>query len=119
MSKSKAVAGTVKKTTGKVSLSNICDLCTGPFKPSEEVLQCDGSCQLLMHRYCAGISRHHYQELTDSSVPFMCLLCSRQLHKAEIQVLQSELASLKAELAELRALVSPAKASALPRKLFH
>ena len=71
-----------------------------------------------MHRYCAGISRRHYQELTDSSVPFMCLLCSRQLHKAEIQVLQSELASLKAELAELRALVSPAKASALPRKLF-
>ena len=44
----------------------------------------------------------------------MCLLCSRQLHKAEIQVLQSELASLKAELAELRALVPPAKASASP-----
>ena len=84
------------------SKAKTCDLCTGAFKASDEVLHCEGYCKSL-HRYCAGISRQHYKTLTDNSTPFVCLVCTQLLHKAELQTLLSELEALKSECQELRA----------------
>ena len=110
MSKS---AKTPAKTpaTKKGSDKETCDLCAGPFKASEEVLQCEGSCRLYMHRYCAGLARRHYMELKSSSKPFVCLVCTQQLHKAEVMALQAEVASLKNELRDLRTLASSVAAA--------
>ena len=58
-----------------------------PFKASEEVLQCKGSCHLHMQRYYAGLARRHYMELMSASKPFVCLVCTQQLHKAEVMTL--------------------------------
>ena len=77
-----------------------------PFKASEEVLQCEGSCHLYMHRYRAGLARRHYMELKSTSKPFVCLVCTQQLHEAEVMTLQAEVASLKNELRDLRTLAS-------------
>ena len=77
------------------SKAKSCDLCTGAFKASDEVLHCEGYCKKSLHRYCAGISRQHYKTLIDNSTPFVCLVCTQLLHKAEIQTLLSELEALK------------------------
>ena len=97
--------------TKKGSDKETCDLCTGPFKASEEVLQCEGSCHLYMHRYCAGLARRHYMGLMSASKPFVCLVCTQQLHKPEVMTLQAEVASLKNELRDLRTLASSVAAA--------
>ena len=77
--------------------------CTGAFKASDKVLCCEGHCKKSLHRYCAGISRQHYKTLTDISTPFVCLVCTQLLHKAELQQLLSKMEVLKLECQELRA----------------
>ena len=123
MSKLKSGA---KKASEKEKQQRVCDLCTGPFKASEEVLQCEGNCRLHMHRYCAGLPKTQYEELAANSTPFICLVCTQRLHNAQVLVLQNELASLKSELLELRAIIanssvtqsaSPAVHDEIPRKL--
>ena len=91
------------KTKTCDSKAKTCDLCTGAFKASDEVLHCEGYCKKFLHRYCAGITRQHYKTLTDNSTPFVCLVCTQLLHKAELQTLLSELEALKSESQELRA----------------
>ena len=90
MSKLKSGA---KKASEKEKQQRV-DLCTGPFKASEEVLQCEGNCRLHMHRYCAGFPKTQYEELAANSTPFICLVCTQRLHNAQVLVLQNELASL-------------------------
>ena len=103
MSKLKSGA---KKASEKEKQQRVCDLCTGPFKASEEVLQCEGNCRLHMHRYCAGLPKSQYEVLTANSTPFICLVCTQRLHKAQVLVLQNELASLKSELLELHTVIA-------------
>jgi len=84
-----------------------CDLCTAAFKTGEEVLHCEGSCKKPLHRYCAGISKHHYQKIIDEPVPFVCLPCTQLLHEAELRTHQSEIELLKTECRELQPSYEP------------
>ena len=84
------------ETTKEAELA--CDLCDRPFTATEVVLYCEGSCRQRMHRHCAGVSKYHYLELKNSSTSFVCLICTQQLHKAEVQGLESVVAALKDEL---------------------
>ena len=95
------VVGKKDKDPGTTTV-RVCDLCDGPFKMSEEVLFCEGCCQKHLHRYCAGLSKSHYEELLATSTPFVCLVCTQQLHKAELKNLHEELAAVRSELCELR-----------------
>ena len=68
---------TMKRTTKKTTSTDVpqnntklCDGCEGSI-PQDEVLTCS-SCQLSLHRYCAGIPRTHY---ADISLQFVCLAC--------------------------------------------
>ena len=54
----------------------------------------------------ASLSPSSYEELTANSTPFICLVCTQRLHKAQVLVLQNELASLKSELLELRTVIA-------------
>ena len=81
--------------------TRIYDLCDGPFKANEQVLHCEGNCSKFFHRYCAGISKSHYQGLQAGSTPFLCLVCTQQLHKAELSNLHSVIDALKLELCEI------------------
>ena len=89
-----------------VPKSDSSDLCAGPFKEGEDTLDCEGDCRKHMHRYCAGLTRSHYQQLTTDSAPFVCLVCTQRLHKATVHNLQSEVVGLKAEIVELKALLT-------------
>ena len=84
------------------SKAKTCDLCTGAFKASDEILHCEGYCTKSLHRYCAGISRQHYKTLIDNSTAFVCLVCTQLLHKAEIQTLLSDVEALKSECQALK-----------------
>ena len=84
----------------------VCDLCVGPFRENEEVLECEGECRKHMHRYCAGLTRTHYQELSINSTPFVCLVCTQRVHMATVHNLQSEVSGLKVDVAELKALLA-------------
>ena len=93
----------MSNSKAKTGDSKACDLCTGAFKASDEILRCEGHCKKSLHHYCAGISRQHYKTLTDNSTPFVCLVCTQLQHNAEIQMLLSEIEVLKSECQELRA----------------
>ena len=68
-------------------------------------------CLLHMHRYCAGLSRSHYQELLSKSTPFVCTVCTQRSQKALIQQLQDEVLALRCELDKLRAAASNSAAN--------
>ena len=75
------------------------------------MLHCEGNCDKFFHRYCAGISKGHYQDLLASSTPFVCLVCTQHLHKAELSNLHSEISALKQELCEIRKSIQEAGVS--------
>ena len=82
----------------------ICDLCLSPIdEKKEDVLQCEGTCQLTFHRYCAGVSQTHYECFSGSPARFVCSYCSEEMHRAAITQLQSELAVLRGEVIRLQA----------------
>ena len=87
MSKTKSGVGAGASNSKKEEKQQkVCDLCTGS--------------------YCAGLAKTQYEELVASSTPFVCLVCTQRLHKAEVLALQNELASLKSELVELRSTIA-------------
>ena len=57
------------------------------------------------------ISKSHYQGLQADSTPFVCLVCTQQLHKAELSNLHSVIDALKLELCEIRKSIQEAGAS--------
>ena len=94
-----------KKTSSKANCDN-CDLCCSPLvEGKEDILHCEGICQLKFHRYCAGISVSHFKRLTSSSSPFVCSACSQTLQEAKVSQLLSEVADLKAQIASLQELL--------------
>ena len=82
----------------------VCHLCRAAIiDGKEDALQCEGSCGSWYHCYCTGVSLTYFQELSNSSTPFVCLHCSQKAHETTVVHLQSEEDLLRAEVAELRA----------------
>ena len=79
-----------------------CELCCDSLEKHQETLICEGDCGCHVHRYCAGVTKRYYEELTNGSAPFICQWCRMKTSLAIIQQLQSEVASLKAELVEAK-----------------
>ena len=79
-----------------------CDLCCGSLELGQEQLVCEGGCGCKVHHYCAGVTTKHYAELTNSSTPFVCFLCSQKLFKTMINQLQLQVDMLKSELDEAK-----------------
>lgn len=83
--------------------SEICDVCCSAIiDDKEDALLCEGSCQKWFHRYCAGVSSTCFRLLSNSSTPFVCWLCSQELHRTIVSQLQAEIAALRVEVVELR-----------------
>ena len=85
------------------------DLCCDSLEKSQEILKCEGDCGCTVHRYCAGVTKRHYEDLTKGSTPFVCQWCNLKLARTTIQQLQSEVASLKLELVEAKAAATTSK----------
>ena len=79
----------------------------------QDILTCEGDCGCTVHRYCAGVTKGHFERLSKSSTPYVYEWCSLKTTQAIIQQLQSEIASLKLELAEAKALA--VRSSTMPQ----
>ena len=82
---------------GRGTKKSSCDLCCDSFEKGHEILKCEGECGCTVHRYCAGVTKKYYEELTKGSSPYVCEWCTLKTSQTVIQQLQSEVASLKLE----------------------
>ena len=97
--------GAAKATTAnnlKATATN--NLCLAAiFDDKEDALQCESTCQLWFHCYCAGVSQSLFKSLaSNDDKPFVCLHCSQELHHATVIELQSEVVALRVEIVKLR-----------------
>ena len=106
----KTTTATLKRGAGKGTKTK-CDLCLAVIvEDKEDALQCEGTCQLWFHRYCAGVSQCHFKSLVSDDSHYMCLHCSQKCHHATVSELQSEVAALRTEVAVLRAALEAVRA---------
>lgn len=83
-----------------------CALCAECIIESQDALFCEGNCQQWIHRYCAGVSKKHYDGLGDSSPPFLCYACYVEAQRKLVGNLEAAISTLTAEIVELRKAVS-------------
>ena len=55
-----------------------------------------------IHRYCAGVSGTHFEALSASSDPFLCVGCFQKSCKEELVDLRNTVSILREEVAQLR-----------------
>ena len=80
-----------------------CCVCSNYIVDGEDdALFCEGECNGWMHRYCAGIPVKHFENLTSTSIPFLCYSCTLQTHERVTAELKEQVKSLAAELEDLR-----------------
>ena len=72
----------------------------------DESLFCNGDCQQLLHRYCAGVSLSCYKEIKGKGDSFYCYGCSERRNKRDLAVLKHTVELLKQEIAELKKTLS-------------
>lgn len=77
----------------------------------QDAVFCDGSCQMWLHRCCAGLSRERFEVLASSEESFLCPACQRDSQQETITLLKDELAALRAELHQLKESVVALQAS--------
>ena len=95
----------------------ICGLCCKPvIEDRDEALLCEGTCDRWLHRYCAGVTEMQYEALQDSTLPFLCCICSQVKQAAVIKDMQEKIDLLIAEVTELRSTVSVLKAQIASQK---
>ena len=82
---------------------NLCAVCEQKIvEGKDQALFCEGLCQRWFHRYCAGVSVHHFNALSASSDPFHCFGCFQETCATEVKILRETISSLKAEVSTLR-----------------
>ena len=74
---------------GRSTKKLACDLCCDSFEKGHEILKCEGDCGCTVHRYCAGVTKKHYEELAKGNSPYVCEWCTLKTTHAVIQQLQS------------------------------
>ena len=85
---------------------SVCDLCNDTLNKGQDILTCEGDCACYVHRYCAGVTASHFEEIGKGSTPFVCQWCLLKTSNVVIKQLQAEVASLKADLTVVRAQIS-------------
>ena len=95
----------------------ICGLCCKPvIEDRDEALLCEEICDRWLHCYCAGVTEMQYEALQDSTLPFLCSICSQVKQAAVIKDMQEKIGLFIAEVTELRSTVSVLKAQIASQK---
>ena len=87
------------KMPPRKSAKPACELCCDTLEKGQDILKCEGECGCVVHRYCAGVTKRHFESLDKGQNPFVCQWCSMKMSRTIIEQLQSEVASLQSELA--------------------
>ena len=91
---------------------NVCPICckaildANKTREGQEALECEGTCQKQIHRWCTGVHKQDYPTLSNSCDCWTCISCPRlkeydQLIKSlvnTVETLKAEVASLKKQL---------------------
>ena len=101
MSKSKTKPKNADKPKNTVERHE-CGLCYEQIEKEEDCLKCEGACESVIHRYCAGVTKWHLDKINSGQVAFVCQYCELSLAKTVYQQLQFELQVLKVELANIK-----------------
>lgn len=80
-----------------------CDGCSDTLQ-KKEALNCS-VCKVWLHRYCAGVPKSRYSDISQS---FLCIPCSLVANSSVVVELKNEVAALKAEVLELRSALEAA-----------
>jgi hypothetical protein len=86
-----------------------CELCCDTLEKGQDTLKCEGECGCVVHRYCAGVTKRHFEGLSKGHDPFVCQWCFMKMSRSIIVQLQAEIASWKSEVASLRSELSTTK----------
>ena len=84
----------------------MCELCCDAIEKGQDTLQCEGECHCVVHRYCAGVTKRHFESLKKGHSPFVCQWCYMKVSRAMTEKLQSQVASLQSELAATKEIVA-------------
>ena len=68
----------------------------------DEALQCEG-CHHWFHRWCTGISTHHYSALSVSTDSFLCFVCLHKEMRTVVGSLKDTIGALQSEITALNA----------------
>lgn len=85
-------------------VKTICDICCEEVNKTEtkteDALFCEGVCQKWIHRRCSGVTRYHFEKLSESDIPWHCPCCTVVSQSKQIDTFRSTIESLRAELAK-------------------
>ena len=84
-----------------------CGVCSGKITDGkDEALYCEGRCKTWMHRFCAGVSKIQFEELSSNTQSsYECATCCRELQAQKITALEDTVAALKSEVSQLKSVV--------------
>ena len=68
----------------------------------QEALLCEGVCKAWFHRRCLAVPTYHF-ELSNSTDPYVCLLCTTEKQAETIAALQQSVCALTKEVCDLKA----------------
>ena len=91
---------------------HVCPVCMEPVldkgveHAAQDALFCEGECQCWHHRWCAGVTKHRYVGLADSTDPFLCPSCTTVNQKATIDCLRNCLNALTDEVQAMKAIIT-------------
>ena len=97
------LSGDVEQNPGPVNerTEHICPICEDPVldakgrKKGQDAIFCDGTCQSLLHRRCAGLSRSAFQTKVSCSKEFYCRSCRLTNLETSVSDMLKELTMLK------------------------
>ena len=87
---------------------NVCPICCKAIldatktREGQEALECEGTCQKWIHRWCAGVHKQDYPTLSNSSDSWTCPSCHLKEYGQLIKSLVNTVETLKAEVVSLK-----------------
>ena len=69
----------------------------------QEALFCEGACKAWFHRKCLFMPTDHFEQMTNSIDPYVCLLCTTKNQGETIAALQQSVCALTKEVCVLKA----------------
>ena len=67
-----------------------------------DAIFCEGTCNLWLHRQCAGLSEPNFDLLHNSEVPFCCPHCCLQRYESQLADFKSTITQLQNKVSELK-----------------
>lgn len=88
-------------------------------KPGQDLVLCDGSCAVWLHRGCARISKVAFEAVCKSLDPSYCLQCILDTQAPEISMLRDMVSDLSSQLVVMRSQLLAVSKSATKRSVEH